>query len=176
MSHNFNNGAAVVGLHRIAEAVNCFNRGVCSGIVTEAVIGAADIVIDSGGNTYNGNSVFGKSIKSAECSVAAYGNDSVESELLAGCGGFVLTDLGHKFVASCGIKHRTAFIDNSGNAVGIKADYIAVDKAIISPSDTYTFDSFTYCGSYNGTDYSVHAGCVAAGSKDSYSFDFFIHM
>ena len=59
VAHDFDDRAALVGLHGIAQLIDGFHGGVGSGVITDAVMGAADIIIDGSRNTYHGDRKFG---------------------------------------------------------------------------------------------------------------------
>ena len=59
VAHDFDDGATLVGLHGVAQFIDGFHGGVGSGVITDAVVGAADVIIDGSRDTYHGDGEFG---------------------------------------------------------------------------------------------------------------------
>ena len=64
-------------LHGITELIDAFDGSVSSGIKADTVIGAADIVIDGGWNTYHIDTVLGQRQGAPEGTVATDGDNAV---------------------------------------------------------------------------------------------------
>ena len=172
-THNLNNVTSRVGLAGIAKLINEIYYGIHSGIKADGSIGGGNIVVDSAGNTNAGNAVRGKIGGTAECAVAADGNDTVNAELAAGLNRLFNTLFGLELRATVRVKHRTALIDYIGYVAQTERLDIAADKTRISSVYTYYLnavaDSRAYDRSYSG----VHTGGVTAGGKYTYRFKFF---
>ena len=83
-AHYLYNRTTLVGLHRVAKLINALNSGVCRGIETDAIMRAADIVVNRTGNANHIDTIFAQRASSSECSVTANGNDAVQSKEFAG--------------------------------------------------------------------------------------------
>jgi hypothetical protein len=57
-THDLHDGAALVTLHRVAQLIDTLDGGICCGIKTDAVIGAADVIIDGGRNADQIDTIF----------------------------------------------------------------------------------------------------------------------
>ena len=170
-AHNFNDRAAFVGLHSITKFVDAFNGSICSGIKANAVIGTADVVINSTGNTDNIDAMLGKGTGTTESTIAANGNNAVQSQELTGGNSPFLTFFGHKLLAACSIENGTAAIDSTGYAAGVHFDNIAVDQTIPATTNTIDFNAMIQTGTHNCTDGSIHTGGIATTGKYTDTLD-----
>ena len=169
-AHDLHHGAALVGLHGIAQLVDALDGGICRGIVADAVVGAADVVINGCGHAHHGDPVAGQGQRAAEGAVAADGDDAVKAQQLAGGHRLALAFLCAEFLASGGIEHGTAAGDDVRNAVLLQPDDIAADQAVPAAPDTDALDPAVIGAADNSTDRCIHAGSVAAGGQHADSF------
>ena len=68
-----------MGLHGVPELIDTLNGGIGSGIEADAVIGAADVVVDGAGNADDIDAEFTQSPSTPEGAVTANGNDAVQA-------------------------------------------------------------------------------------------------
>ena len=98
----------VIFVERGMADVNAIKSGVARRIKAYRVIGAGDIVIDRRRNSDYGYTVLRKLERSAEGTVAADGNNTVNSHEFAVVCSALLACFRHKFRTARGIKHRSA--------------------------------------------------------------------
>ena len=169
-SHHLHDGAPLVGLHGVAKLVDALNGGIGSSVEANTVVGAADVIVDGTGDADDINAEFTEGSGTPESSVAANGNNAVQTQEFTGGNGLALAFFCHKLLAPGGIKDRTAAVDRVSDTLFIQADNIAVNETVPAPADAVAFQAVVNRGSDNCTDAGVHAGCVTAAGQDSNSF------
>jgi len=160
-----------MGLHGVPQFVDALDGGVGGSVETDAVIGAADVIVNSTGNADHIDSVFAERPGAPEGAVAADGDDAVKAQELAGGRRPLLTLLRHEFLASGGIQNGAAPVDGMGNAFLIQPDNVAGDQTVPAPADTEALYTVVDGGTNHRTDTGVHTGGVAAAGKYADSFD-----
>ena len=174
-AHDLHDAAALVRLHRIAQTVDALDGGVGGGIEADGIVRADDVVVDRAGNADDGHAEAGQILRAAERTVAADGDDAVESEQLAGVGGLLLPLLRAEFLAAGGIEHSPAAVDDAAHAPGIERQNIAVNQSVPAAADADALDPETGGGARHGADGRVHAGGVAAGGEHADALDCVFH-
>ena len=164
-AHDLHNGAALVGLHGVPQLIDALDGRVGGGVETDAVVGAADVVIDGAGNADDVDAVLAQGQSAPEGAVAADGDDAVQSKEFAGGDSLALALLGHEFRAAGGIEDGAATVDGVGHALLVQTDDVAVDQAVPAPADAVALHSVVQCGTYNRADAGVHAGGIAAAGQ-----------
>ena len=169
-AHDFNNRAALVRLHGVTETVNGVNRSVGCGIETDGIIGANNIVIDGSGDSDYRNAVLGKCFGTAESTVAANGNNAVQTKQLTGSSCPLLSCLCAEFVTSCSVKDCTAAVNDVADIGSIHAFDITADQAAVTTANANTFNAAINTGTNNGSNGRIHTGSIAAAGKNTDSF------
>ena len=159
-----------MGLHGISQLIDAFNGSIGSAVKADAVIGAADVVVNGGRNADDVDAKLAQGLCATEGAVAADGNDAVQSQELAGGSSLALTFLGHKFLTAGSIEDGAALIDGTGNALLVQLNNITADQTVPATADTVNFYAMETRSSDNTADSSIHAGCVATAGKDTDSF------
>ena len=106
-----------MGLHGVTQLIDAFDGSIGSGVKTDTVIGAADVVVDGSRNADDIDAIFAQRQSATESAVTADGDNAVESQELAGRNSFSLTLFGHEFFTACSVKDGTATINGVGNTV-----------------------------------------------------------
>ena len=141
-AHHLHDGAALVGLHSVPQLVDALNGGVAGSVEADGVVGAADIVVDGGGDTghleliAHFRSPAGEVQRTPEGAVAADGYNRIQAQQFAGSQGLVLTGHVAEFVAAGRVQERTALVDDMADTGSVHADKIAADKAVPPSADT----------------------------------------
>ena len=164
-AHDFNHRAALVGLHGVSQLVDALDGGVCGAVEADAVVGAADIVIDGSGNTDDVNAELAQRLCTPEGAVAADGNDAVQTQEFAGGCSLALTFLSHKFLAAGSVEDSAALVDDAGNTLFIQPLNVTADQAVPATADAVNFHTVIPCGTDNTADTGIHAGGIAAAGK-----------
>ena len=98
-AHDLDDRAALVGLHGIAQTVDCLHGGICRGVVADGVVGADDVVVDRRRDADDADALLGKLLKTTERAVAADADNAVQPQKLAGCRCALLPVQGAEFFA-----------------------------------------------------------------------------
>ena len=169
-AHNLNDRAALVGLHGIPQLIDALDGSIGSSIKADAVIGAADIIIDGTGDTDHIDTILTEGAGATEGAVTADGDDAVQPKEFAGGNSFALTFFGHKFLAAGCVEDGTATIDSMGNALFIQTDNVAGDQTIPAATNTIALNAVIQGSTNNCADAGVHAGSIATAGKNTDSF------
>ena len=170
-THDFHHGATLVGLHGIAKLVDTLNAGIGGRVEADAIICAADVVVDSGRDADDIDTIFAQRASAAEGTVTADGNDAVEAQELTCGNSLALTFLGHKFLAAGCVENCAAAADGMGNALLVQFDNVAGDKAVPATANAVALNTMVHGGTDNSADAGIHTGGVAAAGQDTNSFD-----
>ena len=174
-AHDLHDGAALVRLHGVAQLVDALDGGVAGRVKADGVIGAADIVVDGGGNADDGDAETRKLERAAEGSVAADGHDGVQTQHPARGDRLFPARLGHEIFASGGIEDRAAAGENVADAGAVELHKVAGDQAMPAPADADALDAAGDGGTHDRAHGRVHARRVAAAGQNADSFDF-VHI
>ena len=71
-------------LHGIAQFIDTLDRGICGSVKANAVMRAADIIINCTGNSDHVNAILAQSTSATECAITANGNNAVQTKEFAG--------------------------------------------------------------------------------------------
>ena len=181
-AHDLHHGAALVGLHGVPQPVDALNTGVAGGVKANGIVGAANIVVNGGGNTGHLQLIprllgpAGQLQRPPEGAVAANGHNGVQAQQAAGGQGLVLTGHGPELIAAGGIQEGAAPVDDVADAGCIHVDKITVDQAVPASADADAADALAHGGPYDGADSGVHARRVAAACQNAYTFYLLLHM
>ena len=175
VAHDLHHGAALVGLHGVAELVHTLHGGVGRGVEADGVVGADDVVVDGAGDTHHGNAELGQVLRAAECAVAADGHQAVQTDELAGGVGLLLPLLGAELVTAGGVQNGAAAVDDAADAGVVHLDDVAGDQALIAAADAHALDAPGVGAADHGADAGVHAGGVAAAGQHADTFDCVFH-
>ena len=168
-----------MGLHCITQPVNTINGCISSGIKADAVIGAANVIVNRCRNGYNIDAVMTQSLCTTECTVTANGNDTVQTKKFAGRNSLLLAFLSHKFFAARGVQDCTTTVNGTADALFVQLDNIAGDQAVIASADAVALNAVVEGGTDNGPDSSIHTRSIAAAGQNTDSFNAhsgFLHM
>ena len=100
-----------MGLHGVTQFIDAIDGGIGSSVKTDGVVGAADIIIDGGRDADDVDAVLTQRLSATECTVAADGNDAVQTQQLADRNRLFLTFFGGEFLAAGSIENGAAAID-----------------------------------------------------------------
>ena len=136
---------------------------------------AADIIINGTRNADARNTLAGKCLCTAECTIAAAADQAVNAEVAAGVSRFLQTFLGQHLLAACGVQHGAALADNAVYTAGTHLDDVTVDKTAVTAANAENGNIVCACAADYRANKCVHAGCVAAAGKYADSANLFIH-
>ena len=156
-----------MGLHGISQTVDQIQRSIASGIITDGITGASNVVVNGCGNTNNGNPLICQRQQTLEGTVAADANQCVQTQHLAGAHCLIETFFGHKFLAACRVQHGTAASGNIAYTFKIQLHKVAVDQAVIASANADAFNIHMHCCSHYRTDSSIHTGRIATAGKNA---------
>ena len=154
-----------MGLHGIPQLIDALNGRIGSGVEANAVVGAADVVVDGAGNANDVDAVLTQSKSAAEGAVAADGDDTVQPQEFAGGDSLALACLGHELLAAGGIENGAAPIDGVGHALFIQAHDVAGDQTVPASANAVALQAMIQRGTYNCADAGVHAGGISAAGQ-----------
>ena len=174
-THDLHHGAALVGLHGVAEAVDALHGGVGGGVETDGIVGADDVVINGAGDAHHGDAVTAQILCAAERTVAADGDNTVEAQQLTGGGGLLLPLLGAELVTAGGVENGAAAVDDAADAGGVHLHKVAGNKTLPAAANTDDLDTTCQGTADNRADSGIHAGGVTAGGEDANSLHCILH-
>ena len=166
----------------VAETVNHLDDGVHSGIKADRLVGGGDIVVDGAGKSDAGYAVVCKVGRTAEGSVSADSDDTVDSELLACTLSGENSRLLLELEASVRPEHRAAAGDDVVNRTVVKMNgtvkllavhySLGMDKPLIALVDTDDLDSAGDRRACYRANCCVHTGGISARGKNPYLSEF----
>ena len=164
-AHYFDDSAALVGMRSVAQLINKLHNGVHCGVVADGVLRALDIVVDSSGQTYAGDTCLRKVSSASEGAIAADNHDACEIVSYADI--LSLEDILplSEFLAACGENFCTAALDYISNISGGELDHIIVEQTVIAAANADNSEALLDGSSCNCTHCGIHAGSVAAACK-----------
>ena len=145
-------------------------------------MGAADVVVDGGGNAGHLETVprlrrpAGEGQRAAEGAVAADGHNGVQPQQLAGGQGPVLARHSAEFIAAGSIQEGAALVDDMADAGGVHADKITADEPVPPAANADAVDAAGQSGAHYGPNGGIHAGGVAAAGQNADTLYLMIHM
>ena len=172
-AHDLDHGAALVGLHGVAQLVDALDGGVAGGVEADGVVGAAHVVIDGGGDAHHRDAEAGELERTAEGTVAPDGDDALQAEHFAGGDRFFAAFFGQKVLTAGGIEDGAAAGERMADADAVELDKIAVDEALETAADADAFHVAVDSRADDRTHCRVHAGGVTAAGEHADSLDFF---
>ena len=180
-AHDLHHGAALMGLHGVPQLVDAFDGGVAGGVKADGVVGAADVVVNSGGDAHHlqvqpllrGLTAEGQG--ASEGAVSADGHDTVQPQEPAGGQGFGPAGGLPELLAAGGVQHGAALVDNVADAGGAHVGKVAGDEAVPASPDTYALHALANGRADHGADSRVHARGVSAAGQNANTFDLFLH-
>ena len=171
-AHYLHDGAAVVGLRGVADAVNHLQRGVHGGVKADGVFGAGDIVVDGARNADAVDAVCRQRSGAAEGTVAADDDHAADAEAAAIFSRTRLTLGGLEFLASGGVEHGAAVADNIRYGTKVHFLDFAVEQAVIAAIHAENAHTSVDAGANDRSEGRVHTGCVAAAGQYRNTFLF----
>ena len=153
-------------LRRIAHLVDHFHAGVERRVITDGVLAAGNIIINSAGDTDTRHTMARQILCTAERTVATDHDHTADAFIAAGFDRFLHTLFGLELFAAGRIQHGTAAMDDIRHTAQIHFLHIAVDQAVISTVHTVNVDSFAQRRAHDRTNGSIHTGCVAAACQN----------
>ena len=90
-------------LHSITKFIDTLDSSIGSSVKANAVVCAADVVIDCTRYANHVNAILAQSTSTTKRAITADGNNAVQSKEFTGRDSLPLAFLSHKFLASCGI-------------------------------------------------------------------------
>ena len=172
-AHDFHHRAALMGLHGIAQLVNAVDGGVAGGVKADGVVGAADVVVNGGGDPHDRDTQARQLQRAAEGAVASDGDDTVQPQHLAGVDRFQAALLAHKVLAAGGIKDGAAAGENVTDAGALELDKVTGDQALPAAANADALDAAVQRGTNHRAHSGVHARRVAPAGQHADPFDFF---
>ena len=173
-AHDLHDRAALVRLHRVAQLIDALDGGVGRRVKADAVMRAGNIIVDRRGQADHGDAVFGERQRAAERSVAADGDDTVQSKQLAGVHGLLLSLGRHEFLAARGVEDRAAAVDDVRDALFVQTHDVAVDESVPAAPDADHLDAEMKRRAHDAADRRIHAGRVAAAGQNADPADGFL--
>ena len=170
-AHNLHHRAALVRLHRVPQLVNAFDGGIGCRIKADAIIGAADVVVNGTRNSYHGNAIFGERLCAAEGSVTANGNNTIQPQEFACTDSLTLSFLCHKLCTSGCVKNGAATVDDVGHTFLIQFYNIAVDQPIPPPANAITLNPAIERRPDHSPHAGIHTWCIAATGQNTDTLD-----
>ena len=155
-----------MGLGCIADIVHHMHSCIHSGIKTDGVICAADVVVNGTRQTDTGNTRMGQIAGASVGTIAADNNNALDAQLTAVIRCLLNAFGSSEFRTSGGVKHGAASVDNIRNAPEIHLYDFACDKTVIASLHSVNVHSLIDGCSDDCTDSSVHTGRIAAAGEN----------
>ena len=174
-AHNLNYRAALVRLHGIAQLIDALDCRVASGVKTDGIVRAANIVINRARHADAVHTLAGQRLRAAESTVTAAADQAIDAQILTGVRRLLQAFLGHHFLAARGVEHRTAAADDAVYAAGAHLDDVAVDQAAVTTADAEYGNVIGGCRTHDRADQCVHARCVTTAGEHADSANLFFH-
>ena len=159
-----------MGLHGIAQLIYTLDGGVGSGIKADAVVGAADVVINGAGNANHVDAIFTQRAGPTESTIATDGNNAIQTKEFAGGNSSALTVFGHEFLTAGGVENRAAAVDGVRYAFFVQADNIAGNQAVPATPNAIALNPMVDGSTNDGAHTGIHAGGVTAAGEHANSF------
>ena len=175
-AHHLHHRAALVGLHGVPQPVNALHRGVGGSIESDGVIGANNVVINGTGNAHHRNAPFAQILGAPEGAVAADGHNAVQSQQLAGIGGFLLPLLCAELLAAGRVQYGAAAVDDAADAGAVHLHKVTVDQSLPATADPHHLNAAAQGAAHHGTDGGVHSRRVTAGGQYTDAFYCVFHI
>jgi len=135
-AHDFDDCYAVVGIRRIANAVDALQDRVDRRIKANRIFCAIHVVIDGTGNDDSRNALLAQRLGTAHRTVAADDDEGV-NVIFADIGsGFLLCLFFHEFQAACRAQHRAATVDNTAYITPVERHDFVAQKTFVAADDT----------------------------------------
>ena len=163
-----------MGVAGVSEFVDKVDADVDRRVKAYRVVAANDVVIYRAGHRNAGNAVQGKVACASERAVAADNNNTLNAELFAGVNRFLNFFLGLEFGTTRTSQKRAASAENVADISCGEFLNIALDKSLVSLTDTHNGYVLGNTGSDNGSDSRVHALSVASARQYADGFHDFI--
>ena len=160
-AHYLNNITSCVALAGVAQAVHHCKNGVHSGIKAYCVVSAYNIIVYGSRYSNAGYTVCGERGSTSECTVAAYGDNAVNSVILAGLNSLCHALGSLEFKASVAVKDSTAVVDDVGNVARRQRLYIALYKTAVATVDSYYLKPLVYRRANDRSYHRVHSGSIS---------------
>ena len=174
-AHDLDDAAAVMALGGVAQLVDHLQSSVHSGIVTDGVVGAGNIVVDGAGQADHRDAAVCQLTGAAVRTVAADDHQRVNAQLTAlGCA-FILALFGLELKAACGVEDGAAGRDDVRDTAQVHFEALAVQQTVIAALDADHAEALVQAGTDHGTDSCVHAGGVAAAGENTDRLDLLFH-
>ena len=174
-AHDLDDAAAVMALGGVAQLVDHLQSSVHSGIVTDGVVGAGNIVVDGAGQADHRDAAVCQLTGAAVRTVAADDHQRVNAQLTAlGCA-LILALFGLELKAACGVEDGAAGRDDVRNTAQVHFEALAVQQTVIAALDADHAEALVQAGTDHGTDSCVHAGGVAAAGENTDRLDLLFH-
>ena len=145
--HDLHDRAALMGLHRITQAVNAGDGRIGRSIEADAIAGTGNIIIDRRRDADDIDAEFRQRPGPTERAVAADGDHAVQPEEFAVVIRLLLPCRGAEFLAAGCIEHRAAPVDDMRDGQRVHPLDIPVDQAAPAPPDADALEPPVACRS-----------------------------
>jgi hypothetical protein len=106
-----------------------------------------------------------------EGTVAADGDDAVQTQELAGRDSLPLAFFRSEFLAAGSIQNGAAAVDDVADALFVQLDDITINKAVVASANTVALHAVEHGCTHDGTDTGIHTRRVTAAGQDTDSFN-----
>ena len=168
VSHDLDNRASLMRLHRVTDLIDCFYRRIRCCVVSYTIVAASDIIINCTRYANYRDRIFRRKCQSSgKCTVTTDCHNSIQSEQLTVIVCFLTSFLGTEFITAGCVQHCTTLVDNMRHIHRCHTIHVSIDQSMPSATDTYYFNSHVECCTHYGTYSRIHTWCVATGSQYS---------
>ena len=156
---------------RIADFVDTLHNGIESRVITDSCVGTVEVIVNGTRQTDNGHIEFlGKNAGASERAVAANHHERVDF-VAAHVVISELSSLGSlEFGATCRFQDSASHLNDIRYILGFEFHDFIGNKTAISTVYSFNFKSAENSRAGDGADGCIHAGGIASGSKNAYTF------
>ena len=164
-----------MALGGIAQLVDHLQCGIHSGIVTDGIIGAGNVVVDGAGQADHRDAAVCHLTGTTVRAVTTNDDQSIDAELTALCSALILTLFGLELQAAGRIQDGATGRDDIGNAAQVHFKALAIQQAIVAALNADHTEALVQACTDNGANCSIHTRSVAAAGQHTNRFDLLFH-
>ena len=161
----------------VSYSVDGLNRGVCSRVITNGVIGSRQVVVNCSWNANGWNSKFlVELVKSGKCTVATNCNKCIYTLFPYVIVSFLSSFWCSEFAAPGCLKDSASALYDVSHRTGIELNNVAFDHAFVSSHDTAAILLIIGAGANDGSDGGIHSWSIATRREHSNLRNFILHL
>ena len=164
-----------MALGGIAQLVDHLQSGVHSGIVTDGVVGAGNIVVDGAGQADHRDAAVCQLTGTTVRAVTTNDDQSIDAELTALCSALILTLFSLELQAAGSIQDGTTCRDDVRDTAQVHLKALAVQQAVVATLNADHTETLVQAGTNHGANRGVHARSVTATGQNANRLDLLFH-